>query len=396
MILKRYYLLFFGFLMSLLLPASINFFFSLRSFSVGFLIGQILLFVSIWVYSKKHLKLFSSTHLSLLAFFLLIFSLISELSSQGDILNTLIVIGVVFVVYINVSSLLRLPSEIFYRLITHSFLFLIILGFISWSIFTFTSFFATGDLQYFLLIGEPSLFAMLVGPIGMLYAYRFNHFKLVITIFLIYGIIFPSLIMLSFCIILFLAYLLTQVKILKATSLLIAGLLVMYLIFLSLGEEGDYFLSRLSVNVDSMNLTSLAFVVQWLNVYEAIANFSYLGPGFGTSPGVVESYDSVYSQAIVTKYGEDITNNIGSTYLTRMFSSIGFGTLIFFLYFVCMAIKIFYSCTYSNSINFSIILLASVVPLLFFRTAGILSFDLFWIILVMILTHKMFDKSYNS
>lgn len=396
MILKRYYLLFFGFLMSLMLPYSINLFFSLRSVSVGFLIGQILLFVSIWIYSEKYLKLFSSTHLLLLVFFLLIFSFISELSSQGSILNTLIVIGVVFVVYINVSSLLRLPSEIFYRLITHSFLFLIILGFISWNVFMFTSFFAVGNLQYFLLIGEPSLFALMVGPLGIVYAYKFNHFKLVITIFLIYGIIFPSLIMLVFGIILFFAYLLTQVKILKATYFLIAALLVMYFIFLSLGEGRDYFLSRLSVNVDEMNLTSLAFVVQWLNVYEAIANFSYLGSGFGTSPGVVESHDSIYSQAIVTIYGEGITSNIGSSYLTRMFSSIGFGTLILFLYFVYMAIRIFYSCNCSNDINFSIILLASVVPSLFFRTPGILSFDLFWIILVMILIHKMFHKSHNS
>ena len=389
MILKRYHLLFFGFLMSLILPYSINLFFSLKSLSAGFLIGQILLFFSIWVYSEKYLKLFPSTYLSILAFFLLIFSLISELSSQGDILNTLIVIGVVFVVYINVSSLLRLPSEIFYCLIAHSFFFLIILGFISWNLFMFTY-------RNFILIGEPSLFAMLVGPLGMLYAYKFNHYKLVITIFLIYGIIFPSVIMLSMGIILFLAYLLIHLRILKAISLFIAGLLVMYLILLSLGEGGEYYLERLSLNVDGMNLTSLAYVVQWLNVYDAIANFSYLGAGFGTSPGVVESYDSVYSHAIVKKYGDDITSNIGSTYLTRMFSSIGFGTLIFFFYFVYMAIRIFYSLNCSNDINFSIILLASVVPSFLFRTAGILSFDLFWIILVMILTHKMFNKSYNS
>ena len=86
-----------------------------------------------------------------------------------------------------------------------------------------------------------------------------------------------------------------------------------------------------------MNLSSLIYVIHWVEIWDVISQVKLLGNGIGQAADISQYNDFV--QRVVELYGEDIVSgggvNAGHFYLSRLAVSLGYGLFFFlFLYFI--------------------------------------------------------------
>jgi hypothetical protein len=361
--------------------------FESRSISMWFFLSQVALLILFIGFGKKIIlvKLSFYVYLSMAGVFLV--ALFSGFFYSQELLMSVGIIATFCLVYLNASILLKLDEKSFDSVLRRLFFILLVLGLVSLCNTFFLGGIAVPRLglnhRMIPFIGEPSMYALLFGPIAIWYGHKFNHHYKTLTLMTLFGVLFPNLTMILY-IILFVLLMLHGYYISWWKKALLASTfpLGLWLLVMTLG---DYFTSRVSIDAGSMNLSSLIYVIHWIEIWDVISQVKLLGNGLGQANDISQYNDFV--RRVVKVYGEEIVAgggvNAGHFYLSRLAVSIGYGLFFFlFLYFISLTRSFRYGRKRrSPTVQLSLLLIVGFLPELIFRTAGLLSFGLFWLIL---------------
>ena len=352
-----------------------------------FILSQVALLILFIGFGKKItlVKLSFHVYFSMAGVFFV--ALFSGVFSSQELSAAVALIATFCLVYLNASILLKLDEKSFDSVFRVLFFILLVLGLVS----LFNIYFLGGIEVPWLgfkhriipFVGEPAMYALLFGPIAIWYGHTFNHHYKILTLMSLFGVLFPNLTMILFVSL----YVLLMMhghhmsrwkKVLLASALLLVlGSMTQIL--------GDYIGSRLSLDTGSMNLSSLIYVIHWIEIWDVISQLKLLGNGLGQAVDISQYNDFVYR--VIEVYGDDIVSggsvNAGHFYLSRLAVSLGYG-LFFFLFLVFFSfVRSFRYARkrHSPTVQLSLLLIVGFFPELFFRTAGLLSFGLFWLIL---------------
>tara|TARA_B110000503_G_scaffold134831_1_gene214396 strand:- start:66 stop:1199 length:1134 start_codon:yes stop_codon:yes gene_type:complete len=352
-----------------------------------FILSQVALLILFIGFGKKItlVKLSFYVYLSMAGVFFV--ALFSGFSYSKELLAAVALMATFCLVYLNASILLRLDEKSFDSVFRVLFFILLVLGLVSLC----NTYFLGGigvprlGLNHRMIpfVGEPAMYALLFGPIAIWYGHKFNHHYKILTLMSLFGVLFPNLTMILF-VTLYVLLMLHGYHMSRWKKVLLASmlLLVMWLLALILG---DYLASRVSFDAGSMNLSSLIYVIHWIEIWDVISQVKLLGNGIGQAADISQYNDFV--QRVVELYGEDIVSgggvNAGHFYLSRLAVSLGYGLFFFlFLYFISFVRSFRYARKrHSPTVQLSLLLIVGFFPELFFRTAGLLSFGFFWLIL---------------
>lgn len=372
----------------LLLPYSLNLLLNSKSLAIWFLTSQICLLIVLFLSGHKVslIKMPSGFYLAFLSIFG--FGLLSGITYLEGVFYALVFLLVVCLIYLNVSILVRMENKIFERTFKLFFFILLSLGFITLCMRIFFADLFTIfnlDIKNILLIGEPSIYALMLGPVSLWYGIRFNKNIFTLTVIFIFGAVFPSAILLSYGMIYIMVLMFfSPVATFKKVLFLVSAVLSIQLL---LSFQMNYFLPRFSTITEEMNLSSLMYFVHWDQFRDVILKVQILGDGFGQSENISQSSSYIYR--VLELYGYDITSgsgdgvNAGHFYMSRLAVSIGYGVIIFILLYSASLFKSYKAHVRRNTqvLSVSFLIILGFLPEMILRTPGIFGFGLFWFVL---------------
>ena len=312
-----------------------------------------------------------------------LFTLLSGLNSS-ELIPAVGMILILCLVYVNASTLMVIEERSFHSLIKFLFFFLLILGVISLVGRIAGVFLPSVGLTNteILFIGENSMFALIFAPVAILYGQFFNNQQKILCTLFIFTVALPNATMFIFfsiyCVILlFYSSMSLKKKVLTFLSVLVFG-------FLLLTTMTDYLSSRLTINPTDMNLSSLIYLIHWIEVWDVITQLNFLGDGIGQSTSI--SQNNEYIISIINIYGDEMIDgsgvNAGHFYLSRLAVSIGYGFLfLLLLYIYSLVQSAILTKRYLQDAPLSLFFLSGFIPELLFRTPSLMSFGLFWLML---------------
>jgi len=379
----------FGLLASvcLLSPNALNLIFESKSISIWFGLSQVALLTLFIGFGKKITLVRLPFYLYFSVTGLFLVALFSGFALSGELFGAVALMANFFLVYLNASILLRVDEKSFDSVFIALFFILFVLGLVS---LCSTYFLNNTGVPWLGLthrtipfVGEPSMYALLFGPIAFWYGHKFHHHYKMLSLMSLFGILFPNLTMITF-VILYVILMLHQYNMPRYKK----GLLVSMLLLAGGGValiSGAYFTSRVSLDSGSMNLSSLIYVIHWIEIWDVISQLKILGNSIGQATHISQYNDFV--QRVVELYGEDIASgggvNAGHFYLSRLAVSLGYGLFFFlFLYLISLIRSLRYARQrHQSTALLSLILLVGFLPELIFRTAGLFSLGFFYFVL---------------
>lgn len=359
-------------LMVVLSPFAVNLALNLKSLVPGMLLGQLIALPLLAQGTKQNHGI---DRLFCIIFgVLIVFILVNDLASGVQLFNLLGFLLLLILMSINGSLFtIKLLQNLDYwrNTLTWTYFFLIALAVEKIAF----------DRGSILLIGEPSFFALVAGPIAMIvYSLNRNMGLVNILILLSLSLLLPNTTLLLFFAIQS-ALIIVQLRKKLIMVTLIALLLAVGLGLNHLLLSNEYFLARLTLDADSGNLSSLLFAANWLDVISRITSFQIFGSGVGSTADYLSASND-YEYRLTAMYGTDLIYTNGTFWFARALQTIGFAALVVPLIVIWKVLKIVSRTGLKTRKlhpmeHLELTLYLAIVPELFFRGGAILGFAIF-------------------
>lgn len=360
--------------LSLVLPFLLNLIFGLQSTSIGFVVGQFMLFFFSYrfIYRKFNFKKLIYTFIAFL--FFAIFCLLSSLYDFSVILNALILVFSICLTLINATffcEFVKKNYQIFKSFINFSWYLTIAISIVS---FIFLE-------RGFLIFGEASFFALYFGPITCIYSLVNRRYFIPVILILFYSFFIPNLTMVLYFFV---------ILIFKLPFRYFLLTFIMISILVTPKMFGEYVQSRVTLNASEANASSLTYLINWTDLKTRFEKLIVFGNGVGFKSSKVE-FDNEYVSQLRLRYA-DMNSNVAGTFLTaKLVQSIGLVGILPSVFLCYMIMKnYFYTRKKEHDLECSIklILCLSLLPAFFFRSSGLLSFSTFLFIFTLVYIFK--------
>ncbi len=230
------------------------------------------------------------------------------------------------------------------------------------------------------LFGEPSFYALFLGPIIYMWSALSGRFYLPIAILVFFTIWFPSLIFLVFSGLFLLSRLRLQIK----TSIVIMFILLFFILTIAYIEPTlkGYIAGRVTLDPTEGNISNLLYMVNIIDIKERLFDLQLVGDGIGATAKIISS-NNPYALEIYERYNS-MDNMAAGVFLTaRLVQTIGVIGIapVFFVIFNILKLAI-RKRIHVNQFNY--LLLISILPCLIFRSSGVLSFSTLLLVFIFV------------
>jgi hypothetical protein len=229
----------------------------------------------------------------------------------------------------------------------------------------------------FLLIGEPSYFALIVGPLSLI-AYSFKRRLGLINLLILFGfaVLVPNITIALFGLIQagWLLLMARQKLIFFCLFLVLALIISWY----GIRFNNEYIGSRVTVDASEGNLSSLLYIVSWIDVWNRIQSFDFLGTGVG-SAAIHLGDENKFSRQALADYGSWLTYNSGTFWFARAMQTIGFVSLAVIFVIAFSVLSVLKSVKKIGWVepkaHLVLVLYSTLLPELFFRAPALLGYS---------------------
>lgn len=352
----------------LMSPVAANDLFNLQSLVPGMALGQSIAFV--FLINGRKLTLRVSSGILAMFFATALLLLASAIHGGISVFPSAIFLALVIILAINgflvASLILENPSTSRQVVVLTYYAFLTI-GF-------HKLLFEKTD---FLLIGEPSYFALIVGPLSLI-AYSFKRRLGLINLLILFGfaVLVPNITIALFGLIQagWLLLMARQKLIFFCLFLVLALIISWY----GIRFNNEYIGSRVTVDASEGNLSSLLYIVSWIDVWNRIQSFDFLGTGVG-SAAIHLGDENKFSRQALADYGSWLTYNSGTFWFARAMQTIGFVSLAVIFVIAFRVLSVLKSVKKTGWVepkaHLVLVLYSTLLPELFFRAPALLGYS---------------------